>query len=86
MFALKIILIGVRNIEVNEKEICKLATNKNILKVKNRTETKYDFDQLATQNNLKGIFVKKMIKKSEEENYNQEEIKRAIEIGLQSFE
>ena len=83
---LKIILIGVRNIEVNEKEICKLATNKNILKVKNRTETKYDFDQLATQNNLKGIFVKKMIKKLEEENYNQEEIKRAIEIGLQSFE
>lgn len=83
---LKIILIGTRNIEINEKEICKLATNKNILKVKDKTETKYDFDQLATQNNLKGIFVKKMIKKLEEENYNEEEIKRAIEIGLQSFE
>jgi len=83
---LKIILTGKRNIEINEKEICKLTTNKNILKVKDKAETKYDFDQLAIQNNLKGIFVKKMIKKLEEENYNQEEIKRAIEIGLQLFE
>jgi len=41
---------------------------------------------LEIKNNLKGIFVKKMIKKLKEENYNQEEIKRAIEIGLQSFE
>jgi len=50
------------------------------------TETKYDFDQLSTQNNLKGIFVKKMLKKLEDENCNKEEIMQAIEIGLKSFE
>ena len=83
---LKIILTGTRNIEINEKEICKLVTNKNILKIKNRTESKYNIDQLVTQNNLKGIFVKKMIEKLEDENYNEEEIKRAIEIGLKAFE
>lgn len=83
---LKIILIGKRNIEINKKEICKLITNENILKVEDRTETKYDFDQLATQNNLKGIFVKKMLQKLKEENCNPDEIKTAIEIGLKSFE
>jgi len=83
---LKIVLTGIKNLEVNEKEICKLITNKNILKVKNMTETKYDFDQLSTQNNLKGIFVKKMLKKLEDENCNKEEIMQAIEIGLKSFE
>jgi len=83
---LKIILTGRRNIEINTKEICKLVSNKNILKVKDRTETKYDFDQLATKNNLKGIFVKKMLQKLKDENHNQEEIKRAIEIGLKAFE
>jgi len=83
---LKIILIGTRNIEINTKEICKLTGGENILKVKDKTETKYNLDKLATQNNLKGIFVKKMIQKLKDENFNQEEIKRAIEIGLKSFE
>lgn len=83
---LKIILIGTKKIEINKQEICKLTTNKNILKIKDKTETKYDFDQLAMQNNFKGIFVKKMLQKLKDENYNQEEIKQAIEIGLKAFE
>ena len=82
----KIILTGTRNIEINCNEICKLVTNKNVLKIEDKTETKFDFDQLATQNNLKGIFVKKMLDKLKDEKYNQEVIKRAIEIGLKSFD
>ena len=58
----KIILTGSRNIEINKGEICKLITNENILKLEDKTETKYNFDELAKQNNLKGIFVKKMLK------------------------
>lgn len=83
---LKIILTGKRNIEINDKKICKLISNENILKVEDKTETKYNFEQLATQNNLKGIFVKKMIQKLKDENYDQGEVERAIEIGLKSFE
>ena len=83
---LKLILIGKRNIEINKNEICKLITNKNILKIEDKTETKYNFDELARQNNLKGIFVRKMLEKLKEENCDEEMLKRAIEIGLKSFE
>ncbi len=82
----KIILIGSRNIEINKNEICKLITNENILKVEDKTEMKYNLDQLAKQKNLKGVFVKKMLDKLKTENYDEEEIKKAIEIGLESFE
>jgi len=82
----KVILIGTKNIEINKNEICKLTTNKNVLKVEDKTQTKYNLDEMATQNNLKGIFVKKMLQKLKDENLDQEEIKRAMEIGLQSYE
>ena len=72
--------------KINKNKICKLITNQNVLKVEDKTETKYDFDQLATQNNLKGIFVKKMLEKLKDNNYNEDEIKIAIEIGLKAFE
>ncbi len=82
----KVILIGTKNIEINKNEICKLTTSSNVLKVEDKTQTKYNFDEMATQNNLKGIFVKKMLQKLKEDNYSEDEITRAIEIGLESFE
>ncbi len=82
----KIILIGKRNIEINKNEICKLTTNENILKIKDKSETKYDLDKLAKQNTLKGIFVKRMLDKLDQKNLDEEEVKMAIEIGLKSFE
>ena len=82
----KIILIGKRNIEINKNEINKLILNENILKIKDKTEANYNFEELSMQKNLKGIFVKKMLQKLNDKNYNEEEIKRAIEIGLKSFE
>lgn len=82
----KLLLVGTRNIEINENEICKLNTNKSILKVKDKTDSKYDIYQLAKQNNLKGVFAKKMLQKLEEGRFEENEIKRAIEIGLKSFE
>ena len=60
---LKIILEGSKNIEVNENELCKLTTNKNTLKIKDETKIKDNIDELAKQNNLKGIFVKKVLEK-----------------------
>ena len=83
----KIILNGTKNIEINTREICKLIKRKDIiLKIKNCTETKYDFDKLSEQNNLKGIFVKKMLDKLKDKNEGREEIEKAIEIGLKAFE
>ena len=83
----KIILVGTKNIEIKIDEICKLIKQREIiLKVKDKTETKNDFDKLSEQNSLKGIFVKKMLERLNDKNENTEEIKKAIEIGLKSFE
>ena len=83
----KIILIGTKNTEINTNEICKLINRKDIiLKVKDNSEAQHDFDKLSEQNNLKGIFVKKMLARLNDKNENLNEIKKAIEIGLKSFE
>ena len=82
----KIILTGTKKIEINKNEICKLIEDENILKIKDITESKYDLEQLSKQSNLKGIFVKKMMEKMKDEKYDQNIIKKAIEIGLKSFE
>ena len=82
----KIILEGTKNVEVNLKEICKLTTRKNIIKVKDKTKINYDIDNLYKQKNLKGIFIKKLIEKLENAPDKKEEINRAIEIGLKAFE
>ncbi len=83
---LKIILEGSKNIEINENELCKLASNKNILKIKDETKIKYDIDELAKQNNLKGIFVKKVLEQVKQGEIDEEVSKKVIEVGLNSFE
>lgn len=79
----KIILTGIKNIEINKNEINKLIEKNNIIKIKDKTEIKYNLNKLSEQKNLKGIFVKKLL---ERENLDEEELKMAIEIGLKSFE
>lgn len=79
----KIILTGIKKIEINKNEINKLIEKNNIIKIKDKTEIKYDLNKLSEQKNLKGIFIKKIL---EDKNLDEEEIKMAIEIGLKSFE
>ena len=82
---IKIILTGKRKFEINTIEISKLIQNEQIIKIKDETKTNNDIESLKKENNLKGIFVKKCLEKLESENYNKEEIEKAIEIGLESF-
>ena len=79
----KIILTGIKNIEINKNEINKLIEKNNIIKIKDKTEIKYNLNELSKQKNLKGIFIKKILEK---EDLNEEELKMAIEIGLKAFE
>lgn len=79
----KIILTGKRNFEINIYEIAKQIQNKNILKIKDNTSIKIDLEELAKQKSLKGIFVKNMLEKMNEE--NKETILKAIEIGLEAM-
>ena len=78
-------LTGNRNFDINTRDIFKLIINDNILKIKDNTKLKYNLDELKNEKNLKGLFVQEMLKKFEENVYSQEEIYKAIEIGLNSL-
>ncbi len=79
----KITLKGNRSFEINIYEILKHIQNKQILKIKDKTNLKINVYELAKQNSLKGIFVKNMLEKINED--NEEQILKAIEIGLDAM-
>ena len=81
----KIILVGKRSFEINTREILKAVSSDNILKLKDCTKLNYDIEEIAKQNNLKGIFVKEVIKMYENNLCTEQEFQKAIEIGLEAM-
>lgn len=81
----KIILIGKRKFEIQINEIMKLLQNEKIIKIKDNTKIDYNLEEIKNENNLRGIFVKKCLEKLATGNYKQEEIEKAIEIGLENL-
>ena len=81
----EIVLVGERNFEINTKEIFKLINNFNILKIKDNTKLKYNLKELKKEKTLRGLFIKELLKKREENIYSEKEINKAIEIGLNSL-
>ena len=79
----KILLQGERNFEINIQNIEKLITNESIIKIKDETKTKYDYEKIAKENSLRGLFVQEMLKQKKD--YEEETIEKAIEIGLNCF-
>lgn len=79
----EIVLQGNRQFEIHTREILQLIEPKNILKIKDKTEIAIDIEQVAKENNLRGIFVREIIQKYQEGKYTEQQIKKAIEIGLQ---
>ncbi len=82
----KIILQGNSDVKIFTKEILKLISKENVLKIEDNTKTKYDIDKIAKEDNLKGIFIQALLKQKENGAYSTEEIEDAIKIGLQLFE
>lgn len=82
----KLVLVGRRNFEINPREILKSIDNMNVLKIKDSTKLNYDLYELAKENNLKGIFIKKVIERGRVENLTDEEIEKIIEIGLEAMD
>lgn len=78
----KLVLIGDKNFDVNVNEILKLVNVENVIKIKDKSEYKIDYEKIANINNLKGIFVKELLSKLNEDELNNEKIKKAIEIGI----
>lgn len=79
----KIVLTGKRNFEIETSEILKLINQKNILKIKDLSKTNYNFEEIAKENNLRGVFVKEALQMLETGEYSEEEIMKAIEITLE---
>lgn len=92
----KIILTGKRNFDFIERKIMDQLENKNILRIKNTTQIKYDIYEIAKQVSLKGIFAKKILEKIEnlknkdseseevdtKENEDIQKLLNAFEIGM----
>lgn len=81
----KIVLVGRRNFEINTREILRIIPKSNILKIKNETTLNYNIEELAKQNNLKGIFVKEVLEMYRNGLCTEEEYQKAIEIGLEAM-
>lgn len=81
----KIILIGSKNIEINTNKLMKMIDNSAILKIKDKSKISIDINALEKENSLKGYFLREInnLKKSGE--YLEEEIEKAIEIGMQAL-
>ena len=81
----KVILVGKRNFEINTRKILKVISNDNILKIKDCTKLKFNIEELANQNNLKGIFIREVLKMYEDGLCTEQEFQKAIEIGLEAM-
>jgi len=79
----KIILIGNKNIEINKNKILKILNKKNIIKIKDETKLEINLEKINEENNLRGYFVREILNMKNENIYSEEEINKAIEIGLQ---
>ena len=84
-FLYKIILMVKRNFDIDSREVLKLISKENILKVKDLTELDYDLEEISKENTLRGIFVKEALEKMEIGEFSKEEIEKAIEIGLKAL-
>ena len=78
----KIVLTGYRNFEIDVRQLLQAVSKENILKIKDLTKISYDVEELSKQNNLKGLFIREVIKTYNDGLCTEEELQKAIEIGL----
>ena len=81
----RVILKGDRYVEL--KLICDAinSMDKDVCEIVDETHLPYDFEEIAKQKTLKGIFTRKMLEKIEEEPSRKGEIMKAIEITYSSL-
>ena len=79
----KIILVGNRNFAIDTKEIKKLLSKENIVKIKDETRLAYNINEIILRNDIKGVFVKKVLEKYERGLIDKETMEKVIETGLE---
>lgn len=80
----EIVFTGRRNFEINKYKINKFILKNNIIKLKDDTKINFDTNKLINENTLKGLFVKELIEKinNEENEENKKILEDALELGL----
>ena len=79
----KISLTGRRNFEIDLYKLNKLLINGNIIKIKDYTELNYDLEKISKESTLKGLFVKEILNRMEENPEDEEILQNALDIGFE---
>ncbi len=84
----KVVLIGKRNFEIDIYELYKLIENEKIIKMKNKTKTSFNLDELANSGSLKGLYIQEIQKRINLAETEEEKVilENAIDIGLEALE
>ncbi len=84
----EIILTGGRNFEIDKYDILRYIQNDRIIKIKDETRLSRDLEKIANESTLRGLFVKEMLEKLENENDLEKKdiLEKAVEIGLDALE
>ena len=86
---IEIVLQGKRNFEIDKYDLLKYVFNERIIKIKNQTNIAYDLEKIANTTTLRGLYIKEMLKRLEDEKITEEEkkiIEKAIEVGLEALQ
>lgn len=81
----EIVLVGNRSFEINKYKLEKLLEHENVVKIKDETKIGYNLEEIAKENSLRGIFVRKMQEKYNNNEVTKEIMEKAIEYGLESL-
>ena len=79
----KITLTGKRFFIIDIAQIKKLRGSRNIVKIKDETKIGIDIEEISKEQSVRGIFVKNMLEKVDNEGLEEEYIEKAIELGLE---
>ncbi len=82
----EIALIGNRSFEIDVHNLKKLVVSNNVIKIKDKTKLAYNLEEMAQNNTLKGLFVKGILERLENGEYDKEIVEKALEIGLEILE
>lgn len=79
----EVYLTGIRNFEVDIYNLKKQIYKQNIIKIKDKSNIAYNLEDIARYNTLKGLYVREILSRLENEDYDREIVERALEIGLE---
>ena len=76
-------LTGTKKFEIDLYNLKKQLYKSNIIKLKDKTKIAYNLDEIAKYNTLKGLFVREILSRLNNSEYDRETVEKALEIGLE---